>query len=270
VHQRLSVSAVSSWRWTLDEDLAFWAETGVDHVGLSFRKLEEHGLEPAVARVGDAGLRVSNIVELGWWDLAEPAGWPAQQQRLARAVDVATDVGGCLVLTTGPARGLDWDDAAARLADALGPVREHAAAGGVELTIEHTGPLRLDLSFCTTFLDGVELARRCATGLCMEVSSCFAERDLAARITAAHDVLAHVQLSDFVIGSLCTPDRAVPGDGDVPLGAIVGAINTAGYAGAFELELVGPRIEEEGYRSAVTRSIEHLDALLAARLGQRA
>jgi sugar phosphate isomerase/epimerase len=104
----------------------------------------------------------------------------------------------------------------------------------------------------------------------MEVSSCFAERDLAARITAAHDVLAHVQLSDFVIGSLCTPDRAVPGDGDVPLGAIVGAINTAGYAGAFELELVGPRIEEEGYRSAVTRSIEHLDALLAARLGQRA
>ena len=143
------------------------------------------------------------------------------------------------------------------------PVVERATAHGVPVTVEHTGPLRVDLSFCTTFADGTDLTRALGIGLCMEVSSCFAERDLAARIVAAADVLAHVQLSDFVVGSLCTPDRAVPGDGDIPLERIVAAVAGAGFAGAFELELVGPRIEDEGYAGAIRRSIEHLDRVLA-------
>jgi sugar phosphate isomerase/epimerase len=263
VHPRLSVSAVSSWQWTLDEDLAFWEEAGIGHVGLSFRKLEEAGLDRAVERVAAAGLRVSNIVELGWWDLADPSTWPAQQERVTRAVGAAATLGGCLVLTTGPAIGLAWDDAAACFADALGPVRKAADASGVSVTVEHTGPLRLDLSFCTTFADGADLARRAGIGLCMEVSSCFAERDLARAVAGATDVLRHVQLSDFVVGSLCTPDRAVPGDGDIPLARILDAVLASAYTGAFELELVGPRIDDEGYASAIRRGVAVLDELLA-------
>ncbi|HEY8216027.1 MAG TPA: sugar phosphate isomerase/epimerase [Acidimicrobiia bacterium] len=262
MHPQLSVSAVSSWQWTLDEDLAFWARAGIEHVGLSFRKLEEAGVERAVERIAAAGLRVSNVVELGWWDLADPGTWPQQQQRLAVAIDVAAVLGGCLVLTTGPARGMEWDDAATRFSDAVAPVRGAAAAAGVSVTVEHTGPLRLDLSFCTSFTDGVDLARRAGVGLCMEVSSCFAERDLSRSIAGAGDVLGHVQLSDFVIGSLSTPDRAVPGDGDIPLARIVEQVVAAGYEGPFELELVGPRIEREGYAAAIGRGVTALDALL--------
>ncbi len=264
------MSAVSSWRWTLDEDLAFWADAEIAHVGLSFRKLEDHGIDAAIARIRDAGVRVSNLVELGWWDLAETATWRTQQERLERAVDVASDLGGCLVLTTGPALRLDWDDAATRFCDALVPVLERAARSDVPVTVEHTGPLRLDLSFCTSFTDGADLARRAGIGLCMEISSCFAERDLIGRVASSADVLEHVQVSDFVIGSLCTPDRAVPGDGDIPLERIVGALLGAGYPGAFELELVGPRIEDEGYRSAISRSVERLDLLLSRLDAQRA
>jgi sugar phosphate isomerase/epimerase len=262
VHPRLSVSAVSSWRWTLDEDLSFWHEAGIDHVGLSFRKLEDVGLDAAAARVRDAGLRVSNIVELGWWDLGVPSTWPQQQERLGGAVSVAAALGGCLVLTTGPALHVEWEDAAARMAEALAPVRAIADRSGVPITLEHTGPLRLDLSFVTTFGDGVDLARRLGVGLCMEVSSCFAERGLSTSIAASADVLAHVQLSDFVVGSLCTPDRAVPGDGDIALDRIIGWVVASGYDGMFELELVGPRIEDEGYAGAIRRSVASLDALL--------
>jgi sugar phosphate isomerase/epimerase len=262
MHPRLSVSAVSSWRWTLDEDLRFWADAGIDHVGLSYRKLEEAGLDAGVARIRDAGLRVSNIVELGRWDLADPTTWGEQQERLAAAVEVAATLGGCLVLTTGPAGPLEWDAAADALAAALEPVCAAAGARGVVVTIEHTGPLRLDLSFVTTLRDGVDLARRVGARVCVEVNSCFAERGLAATIAGATDVLAHVQVSDFVIGSLCTPDRAVPGDGDIPLGRIIAALVASGYDGAFELELVGPRIEAEGYAEAIRRGIAAMDALL--------
>ena len=261
MHPKLAVSAVSSWRWSLDEDLTFWSAEGIDHVGLSLRKLEEAGMDAAVARVRDSGLRVSNIVELGWWELADPSTWPAQQARLLAAVDVAAELGGCLVLTTGPAGPLDWDAAADALDAALAPVRSAAGAHGVPLAVEHTGPLRLDLSFCTTLRDGVDLACRLGIGVCMEINSCFAERGLDATIAEAGAVLAHVQLSDFVIGSLSTPDRAVPGDGDIPLSSINGAVINSGYTGAFELEMVGPRIEEEGYASAIRRSITYLDRL---------
>jgi sugar phosphate isomerase/epimerase len=262
MHPQLAVSAVSSWRWTLDEDLTFWSDAGIDHVGLSFRKLEAAGLDAAVTRVRDGGLRVSNIVELGWWDLTVPATWPAQQERLLAAVGAAGALGGCLVLTTGPAGSMHWDAAADALAAALEPVQRAASAASVAVTIEHTGPLRIDLSFCTTARDGVDLARRVGTGLCLEVNSCFAERDLLGTIASASDVLAHVQVSDFVIGSLSTPDRAVPGDGDIPLASIMGAVLATGYTGAFELEMVGPRIEDEGYASAIRRALAHLDGLL--------
>ncbi|MBM3660913.1 MAG: sugar phosphate isomerase/epimerase, partial [Actinobacteria bacterium] len=262
VHPQLSVSAVSSHGWTLAEDLAFWAAAGIDHVGLSLRKLEQAGLPEATVRIEDAGLRVSDIVEVGWWDLREPATWPRQQGRLVAAVDVAARLGGCLVVTTGPAFPMGWDDAVGALDAAIDPVRTHADAAGVPVTVEPTGALRLDLSFCTTVRDGVDLARALDVGLCLECNSHFAERDLLHTLAGAIDLLTHVQVSDFHLGSLTSPDRAVPGDGDIPFPRLIGAIQDLGYTGTYEIEMVGPRIEAEGYASAIGRAVDYLDGVL--------
>jgi sugar phosphate isomerase/epimerase len=178
-------------------------------------------------------------------------------------VDAAALVGGCLVLTTGPAYPMEWDDAVAALDAAITPVRDHARVHGVPLTVEPTSQLRVDLSFCTTVRDGVDLARTLGVGLCLECNSSFAERDLVATLASATDVLAHVQVSDFVLGTLRTPDRAVPGDGDIALARLLPAIQALGYTGAYELEMVGPRIEGEGYASAIERGIATLGSILA-------
>ena len=82
----------------------------------------------------------------------------------------------------------------------------------------------------------------------------------------AGPLLAHVQFSDWSVGSLSTPDRCVPGDGDIPLPRLLRALDGVFYGGAFELELVGPRIEAEGYEAAIARAIERSDALLAEAL----
>lgn len=262
VHPQLSVSAVSSLRWTLEEDLEFWAAAGIDHVGLSLRKLEAAGIDRACDLIAGAGLRVADIVEVKWWDLTDPATWPHQRSRLVAAVDAAARVGGCLVLTTGPAGAMDWDGAVAALDLALDPVRTHADATGVPITIEPTSALRLDLSFCTTVRDGVDLVRALGVGLCVECNSSFGERDLLRTLAGATDVLTHVQVSDFVVGSLTSPDRAVPGDGDIPLVRLIEAIQDLGYTGSYEIEMVGPRIEAEGYASAITRAVDYLDGVL--------
>ncbi len=97
----------------------------------------------------------------------------------------------------------------------------------------------------------------------MECNACWAERDLANTIAAGIDVIRLVQVSDYMIGSLSTPDRCVPGDGDIPLARIVSRLLRAGYAGVFELELIGPRIEAEGYASAIPRAVNAMEAMLA-------
>jgi sugar phosphate isomerase/epimerase len=263
MHPRVSVSAVSSWRQSFDDDLAMWKRLGASHIGLSLRKCEEVGLEAAADRVRASGLRVSNVVECGWCALDDLDTWPAYQDRLLAAIDAMRVVGApVIVLTTGPAGGLEWEAAAGALGRALNPVRIAAAEAGVRVALENTSPMRLDLSFATTLRDTLDLAEHLGLDVCMELSSCWAERAFVATVLRARPRLAHVQLCDASVRSLTTPDRLVPGDGDIPLARRVGEILAAGYAGAFEIEMVGPRIEAEGYEPAIRRAIAHVSSLL--------
>ncbi len=50
-------------------------------------------------------------------------------------------------------------------------------------------------------------------------------------------------------------ERLVPGDGEIPIGPMTTAALAAGFAGPFEIEIVGSAIEHEGYEGAVRRSV---------------
>jgi sugar phosphate isomerase/epimerase len=263
MHPRVSLSAISSATWDLDQDLAFYGEAGITNVGVSVAKLERFGWDEGTRRIVDAGLRVTNLIGLGPFRLSEPDGWEFQRGRLGRALDTATAVKAeCVVFTTGLAGALTWEDAADALETAMTPVLAEAQTRGVTFAIEHTNSLRVDVSFVHTLRDVLDLARRLDTGVCMEVNACWAERGLADAIAGGIDRIRLVQVSDFAVGTLSTPNRLVPGDGDIPLERILGQVLAAGYDGCFDLEIVGPRIEEEGYRSACRRGIDRLGEML--------
>jgi sugar phosphate isomerase/epimerase len=182
---------------------------------------------------------------------------------LVRALDAGRALDAeCVVFTTGPAGQLPWDEAADALETALAPVLVEAHARGIPFAVEHTNSLRVDVGFVHSLRDVVDLARRLGTGVCMEVNACWAERGLAETIAASTDVIRLVQVSDFAIGTLSTPDRLVPGDGDIPLDRIIGQVLASGYAGVFDLELIGPKIDAEGYASAVPRAVDALGSML--------
>jgi sugar phosphate isomerase/epimerase len=71
-----------------------------------------------------------------------------------------------------------------------------------------------------------------------------------------------VQVCDYVYGDRSLPSRAVPGDGAIPVERILKWMLEAGYAGTFDIELVGPRIEAEGGVAAVRRAAENLGRIL--------
>ena len=122
-----------------------------------------------------------------------------------------------------------------------------ARARGVDFAIEHTNSLRVDVGFVHTLRDAIDLARRLDTGVCMELNACWAERGLAATIRDGIDRIRLVQVSDFKVGTVASSQRLVPGDGDIPIGRILGELVAAGYGGVFELELIGDAIVAEGY-----------------------
>lgn len=264
MHDRISVSGVSSWRWSIEEDLAFYESAQIDHVGVAFRKLEATGDPVAAAsKIVDAGLRVTNLLVPGPFALDSPDSWGEQQERMGVALDTALALRPELVvLTTGPAGQLPWERAADALEEVLHPTIVEAAREALPLAIEHTNSLRTDVGFVHTLRDAIELSWRLGTGVCLEVNACWAERNLGGTISAGIDAISLVQLSDYAIGTHRTPDRLVPGDGDIPLGRIVGQLLDAGYDGVFDIEIVGPKIDDEGYESAITRSIERVQLLI--------
>lgn len=262
MNDALGVSAFSTIHFSLDDDLGFWRSAGITNVGLSWQKLEAAGPAAAV-RVRDAGLRITSVLARGF-PLDQPNEWPAHEHRLQTAVDAAISLDAeCFAMTTGCAGAMTWEAAADAFAAATEPVIASCRAAGIPLAVEHTNSLRVDIGFLHSLRDAVDLTRALGIGVVMECNACWAERDLANTIAAGIDVIRLVQVSDYTIGSLSTPDRCVPGDGDIPLARIVGRLLHAGYAGVFELELIGPRIEAEGYASAIPRAVNAMEAMLA-------
>lgn len=71
-HPRVAVSQISSWSWTVAEDLAFYAELGIDAVGVALRKLKDPADEAALAA---AELRAVDVIGVGADRVAEE--WPS-------------------------------------------------------------------------------------------------------------------------------------------------------------------------------------------------
>jgi sugar phosphate isomerase/epimerase len=96
----------------------------------------------------------------------------------------------------------------------------------------------------------------------MDFFACWAEAGLQESIKRAMPRLQLAQVCDYVYGDKSMPCRAVPGDGAIPIKRMIGWLLDAGYTGAFDLELPGPRIQKEGAVAAVRRSADKVGEIL--------
>jgi sugar phosphate isomerase/epimerase len=248
------------------DDIALWHELGVGHVGLILPKIEEVGWEAARDLVTGAGLRVSTIFGPSYrpLDADRTLGWrEADQAGTARTLEFAASIGaGSVYILSGAAASLTWEDAADAFCDFIAPCAAVAKDVGVPLLLEPSSPLRADMSFVYWQRDAMDIARRAGVKVMLDLQSCWFERGLEELVRKNLDRVGVVQISDYVLGTPQTGDRAVPGDGDIPLERLLSMVLDAGYAGAFDLEVIGPRIESEGYPSAIRRSVERASELL--------
>ncbi len=229
------------------EEVGFWHALGVDTIGAISPKLEAIDWDTAV--VADAALRVSNI--------------GTEARVIDDALDFAAAVRADSVwLTSGSIGSRTWEEAADEFCEWIAPAAARANELGVALAVEPTNPLRTDISFLFTLRDTLALARAAGIGVVLEMVCCWYERGFEELVRENVDQLTLVQIADYELGTFDTPNRSVIGDGDVPLERLIGVLLDAGYQGMFDLEVLGPKIEAEGYLPATRRSLERATEML--------
>jgi sugar phosphate isomerase/epimerase len=261
---QLSVNTIGFGPFPIREALDELGGLGLTVLGVPMIQLEVGGIEANIAALHDGGFEVVTTVVPQAFTLGDPARWEGECGRLRAGLDVAAELG-CAVLytTTGTRGGLLWTEAAARFADAVRSVVAHAREVGVTFAVENTTTMRADLGFIHVLADAVDLAHQSGVAVCADLFAAWTDRDLEATIAGHAREFAMVQVADFVLGTLQTPDRAVPGDGDVPIARQLRSLAQAGYEGRIELELLGPRIAAEGPAPAAARGRRVLTELLA-------
>ncbi len=261
-HPRLSVGEMCTFPWPFGDELALWQELGVRQVGVITAKLDAYGLDKAVAALRERSMTATTIITRNF-DLSAPDTWDETRAQINDAIDLATEIGGCVYFTPGRRDGRSFDELTVSLAEAVAPCAAHAASRGVRLAIEPS--LRTDVSFVHTLRDSLDVAERAGIDVIADLGNCWMERDYEDTVRRGGPRIAAVQFADAVFGSSKEPPpggRAVPGDGDLPIDRFLRAALDGGYRGAFELEMVGPKIEAEGYESALRRAVERADTLL--------
>ena len=107
-HPRISVSALSSVRWSFEEDLALWRDLGTGWAGLMAAKLADD-IDGRLTALAAAGIRASTAV-VPRFDLSAPATWVATREALRRWTDaVAKHDGWSIYLTPGRPTGAVWE-----------------------------------------------------------------------------------------------------------------------------------------------------------------
>lgn len=254
----LSVNGYSFGASPLADDVAAVAALGIGRMVIPVNKL------PADSALPDlGGVEVAALLHPGWFTLDEPERWPSERAALTRTVELADAVGTTTIYgTTGRKGALDFAAASARFRDALAPVKATADAAGIALTIETTNTLFADLSFVHTLADTVDVAEANDLAVCVDLFVSWAERDVDAALRRAVPRTPLVQVSDHRYGARGYPGRSVPGDGDIPLAHLLTLVLESGFAGVFDLELVGPAIDAEGAPAALERAAKWMDEFL--------
>jgi sugar phosphate isomerase/epimerase len=262
VHPRISINQICFSGGSLVEFLGRARALGAQKIAFNSPSLlTARAVAQAQTTLGDSGLSAETICH----PFAATLDGDCAQARdtLLKVIETGVQLKArSIYLLTGGRGSLDWEQAAERFLEAVAPCRTAAKAAGIPLMIENASALYADLHIAHSLTDTIRLAEMADIGVCIELFHCWAEAGFTALCTRALPRCDLVQVSDYVLGDRSLPNRAVPGDGTIPLERIIGTLLQAGYKGAFDIELVGPRIDAEGHVAATHRAAERLSQIL--------
>jgi sugar phosphate isomerase/epimerase len=266
MHEKISIDNVCFPGAPFVDVARYWRELQAQRVSLIGYTILNEDLRTIRDEITACGYQVETIAHpfLSFRPL-EPReeSWRGPRETLTRLIDAAAELGAkSIYLLSGGHGTLTWEQAAECFSAAIAPCVTHAHKAGIALATENASSLHADNHIAHTLRDAITLAEMAGIGLCIDVYNCWVEAGLHDSIKRAIPRCQIVQLSDYVYGDRALPCRAVPGDGAIPIERITRWMLESGYQGAFDLELIGPRIDKEGHLEATRRAAERIGKML--------
>lgn len=262
LNPRLSVDSMCTFNWSFEEDLNLWRSVGVKYAAPLVSKVID---DPArkLGALKAAGINLSTLI-LGGHNLANRDSWDATRAMHRAAIEqVAAINGRSIYFTSGRTVSLDWDRDVQLLAEAVAPTVAYGKQKGVAVALEPTQ--RPEVSFVTNLGDAIDVAERTGLKLVADFAVIWLERDLRAKLRRAMPHVELIQIGDFFIGSPLDrkpSGRAHIGEGSLPLKRLIQDVLDAGYAGVFDLEVVGDDFTQPTDEAALRRGILAASTLL--------
>jgi len=262
MHPAISINTLSLAPDRLDRQVNVVARLGARAISPDLMHVDEFGVAETARTIRDAKLEIATLTHRAFGFVTDQEAADARA-RLERTIGIAGEIGAkTILMTTGGRAHLSWGDAAERFAAAVRPCADLAEKAGIRLGIEPTSHLYADSSIVHRLADTTAVARKAGLYVIPDIFACWVDSDIEAAIADAGSSLAMIQVADYVYGDRGLPCRAVPGDGAVPFERIVPAIMATGFTGYFDLEIIGPRLQEEGQEAGLMRGAEYLGKLI--------
>ncbi|MBV9852539.1 MAG: sugar phosphate isomerase/epimerase [Armatimonadetes bacterium] len=245
---KFGVSQYTTWEWTIEQDLEAYAALGVDCVEVCEFKLDVQRMKEQLALVGERGLTISSVqpqVHTLYPDSleAEPTEPQARAALIRRAIERVgphAPEGTPFVVNTGAAPGGNFREAHAMAEREFRALARFAADHGMRVALE---PLNAILMNTNSFLwlipqvmDMIARVDHPAFGLCMDTWNVWQDPKVLEHIAACGDKIFVTHVSDWHLPRAFA-DRAIIGQGEIPLPALLRAIDETGYGGAYSLEI---------------------------------
>lgn len=256
---RLSISELTTYRWSFDADVQNCLKAGISALGVWRQKLSDFGEERGIELLRDSGLSVSSLSWGGGFTGSDGRSFKDSVADGCEAVRLAASMGaGCLILYTGARGGHTHNHARRLIKSALGELAQVAAGSDVTLVIEpmHAG-CAADWTFLTSLAETTALIDEIDVPNLMIAFDTYhlGQGDNCCRTVAEiAPRVGIVQLGDSLAAPNGEQNRCRIGDGNLPLRDLVTALVDGGYDGFYEVELLGEEVEELDYHELIAHS----------------
>jgi sugar phosphate isomerase/epimerase len=256
---RLAISELTTFRWSLEEDVERYQAAGISGIGVWRPKLADVGEERGAELIAAAGLAASSLQWAGGFTGSEGRSHEESLEDARQAIGGAEILRAeCLIIHSG-ARGVHTHKHVRRLfrqaLDDLLPIAERRE---VTLAIEPMqGECGGDFTFMNCLDETLELVKEydsAALKIALDTYYWGHQPLLLEWLAKLAPRLALVQLGDSRQPPRSEPNRCQLGEGTIPLAEIVRRLSAAGYGGFYEVELMGEEIEAADYEVVIARA----------------
>lgn len=279
---RISINEMTTYHWSFLEDVTGYQAAGVASIGVWRRKLHDFGEERGAELLRESGLAVSSLSSAGGFTGSYGQTFQEAVDDALAALRLAAEIrAGCLVVVSGARAGHTLNHARSLLRDALRELGDAAGEAGLSIALQPMHRQPVDRwSFLTSLDATLELLSWCnhpRVGLMFDVFHHWREADLCARIPEIIPLIKIVALCDAHSPARTDDDRCLPGEGELPLAEIIAALETGGYRGMYDVQLISERCWRSDYdallddcRRGLTRLAPHVFSLLGRAASQPA